>query len=520
MRTASFAMLAAAAMLTGCCGPYARPEDSFLRPGVSLNAYRNIVVAPVTGNDIDGVHLIVSNELASAGFRVVDIQDFKSFEETEKLATLFCYVTRNYYPTQYVALEFQDVGNRKVFSSRAQGEMYGQMPAIAKLAASYVKRYYTGFDESALMAPYEQGEVIKLSRDEFREYLDARGTGLDPLEGIWSEDSYTYEVGIMRDTLSGSQRDFVAFVLSTTAATWKPGQVKAEFTLTSNSGVFRTAYYLRDHSKQSSVATLEGCQFALTLKDYVKDTTFLTIFTRTYPATPNGTGVSSKPSEARGDVPSVGTGFLVSSDGTVATNFHVVDGIEAIEVYFPSRDVAFDATVMFKDKLNDIVLLKLKGFTLSKLTSEGIPYGIDGAGDVGLGGDVYTLGFPLSVVLGPSIKMSNGTISSLSGIDDDPRVFQISSPVQPGNSGGPLFNKDGNVVGIVVSSLSAKYFYERASVIPQNVNFAVKADYLRSLLAMSPGGKDALGRAGQLRGKSVEEQVKLISPFIAAIRAR
>ncbi len=518
MKDARLVALVATALLAGCCGPYARPDDSYIRPGTTLNAYKNVAIAPLRTNDVDGVEMIVRNGLASAGFQLVDIRDVKSSEETERLATLICYITYNYYPTQYVTLEFFDTWGSKVFTCRAQSEWAGQMPATARLAVSHVKEHYTGFNESAVMAPYSQGEVISMTRDKLTEYLDARDTNLDPLEGIWSEDEYTYEVGIMRDSLSGPRRDFVAFVLSTSAATWKPGQVKTEFTRTSNPGVFRTTFYLRDHSKQSSVATIDGNQFKLTLRDPVRDSEFEMTFTRTYPASPSGGGGPSERAETRRDVPSVGTGFLVSGDGIVATNFHVVDGIKTIEVYFPIKDVAFDATVMFKDKLNDIALLKMQGFTLSKLTSDAIPYAVGTSADVSPGTDVFTLGFPLSTVLGQSAKFSSGTISSLSGLDDDPRLMQISNPVQPGNSGGPLFNHHGEVVGIVVSSLNARYFYERASVLPQNVNFAVKADFLRSLIAMSPGGKGALERTSLLQGKSVEEQVKKISPFIVAIR--
>jgi serine protease Do len=358
-----------------------------------------------------------------------------------------------------------------------------------------------------------------MSREQLIGYVDRRGANPDPLEGIWADDEYTYEVGIYRDTAVAG-RDYVAFILSTSSALWKPGQVKAEFKKTSDPDVYRTTYFLRNHSKQSTVAMLEDGRMTISYRNTPADSQEQMILTRSYPASEARVRPSPGLGAGGTDVLSIGTGFVVSEDGLVATNYHVVDGVGSLEAYFPTQDKAFGATVVLKDKPNDIVLLRLQGFALAKLSTEAIPYSIGGAGDVGLGGEAYTLGFPLSVVLGKSIKMSDGTISALSGLDDDPRLLQISCPVQPGNCGGPLFNRDGNVVGIVVSSLNAGYFYEHASIIPQNVNFAVKADYLRSLLAMSPGGKDALGRVGRLRGKSVEEQVSLISPFIAAIRSQ
>ncbi len=189
-------------------------------------------------------------------------------------------------------------------------------------------------------------------------------------------------------------------------------------------------------------------------------------------------------------------------------------------MYFPTSEVGFKATIILKDKTNDLALLKLQDFKLSMLGAKSVPYGIGQASDIALGSDVFTIGFPLSVVLGQSAKVSSGTVNSLSGLDDDPRLLQISNPVQPGNSGGPLFNKDGNLIGVVVASLNASYFYERAKILPQNVNFAVKIDYLRNLISMLPNGKGVLERTSTLKGKSIEEQVRMISPFVASIKSR
>lgn len=508
-----------ALLLAGCCGPTIRPSDTYWRPGVATSAYKNVLVSGPR-YDPDGVTSAVENAFARVGLTVLTESQYKSAEEVERLATLLCGVeVRSEYPAA-VTIELRDVAQGRVFSTRATtGVSYGGIRDLANMAVAEFTRQYAGYDRTATMAPYSRGEVINMSRQQFTDYVDKRGADLDLLEGIWADDKYTYEVGIYRDT-TVADRDFVAFVISTSAATWRPGQVKAEFRKTSDPGVYRTTYYLRDHSKQTTVAKLGDGWMTISYSSPYSDSQEQMVLTRSYPASEGRARPSPEPRAGGIGTPSIGTGFLVSEDGLVATNFHVVDGIEAVEVYFPSMDVSFDGTVVLKDRPSDIVLLKLEGFALSKLTSKGVPYGIAGAGDIGLGGEAFTLGFPLSVVLGQSIKLSDGTVSALSGIDDDPRLFQISCPVQPGNSGGPLFNKDGNVVGVVVSSLNASYFHERASIMPQNVNFAVKADYLRSLLAMSPGGKDALARAGRLRGKSVEDQVKLISPFIAAIRSR
>jgi S1-C subfamily serine protease len=101
-----------------------------------------------------------------------------------------------------------------------------------------------------------------------------------------------------------------------------------------------------------------------------------------------------------------------------------------------------------------------------------------------LGEESFVIGFPLTDQLGSDHKVTTGTISALSGSQGDSRLLQFSAPVQPGNSGGPLFNSHGEVVGVVVSTLSAWQSLRSGGPLPQNVNFAIKTDYLLVMLKM------------------------------------
>lgn len=106
--------------------------------------------------------------------------------------------------------------------------------------------------------------------------------------------------------------------------------------------------------------------------------------------------------------------------------------------------------------------------------------------EVRIGDKAFTVGYPLSNILGNKPKYSEGVINAISGVRNDPKSFQISIPIQPGNSGGPLFNDKGEVIGIVTSSLDAQATSTVAGNFPQNVNFAIKSTFIKNLLPTLP----------------------------------
>jgi S1-C subfamily serine protease len=132
--------------------------------------------------------------------------------------------------------------------------------------------------------------------------------------------------------------------------------------------------------------------------------------------------------------------------------------------------------VVQKDKINDVAILQPDSFA-------GLPKGLPLAqGDLGVAQKVFTLGYPQTQLLGNSLKFTEGTVSALRGLHDDPRCIQVSAPVQSGNSGGPLLNTNGEVVGVIVSKLAAVNVFAWTGDLPQNVNFAVRIDYVKALL--------------------------------------
>lgn len=171
-----------------------------------------------------------------------------------------------------------------------------------------------------------------------------------------------------------------------------------------------------------------------------------------------------------------GTGFFVTDDGYLVTSYHVIK--DAGEIFLVTATGTIPAEVIKAEASSDLALLKASGHFSA------LP--IADSRKVKLGGPVITVGFPNPPLMGFSAKFARGDIAALSGVFDEPLRFQISVPIQPGNSGGALLDSGGNVVGIVSQGIDLKKAFESDGVLPQNVNYAIKSIYLSRLLESVP----------------------------------
>ena len=189
---------------------------------------------------------------------------------------------------------------------------------------------------------------------------------------------------------------------------------------------------------------------------------------------------SQQPPEATESVYS-GTGFLFSAKDYVITNWHVVRGTNNIKVKFLNGE-KIKAEVALKDPQNDIAFLKLE--RQPQLPPSNLKIG--DSSNMKMGDKVFTIGYPAHFLMGDNPKYTEGVVNATSGLQDDPTVFQVSVEIQPGNSGGPLFNETGEVIGITSSSLDPEAAVEAFGTLPQNVNYAIKSTYISALLPMLP----------------------------------
>jgi len=198
-----------------------------------------------------------------------------------------------------------------------------------------------------------------------------------------------------------------------------------------------------------------------------------------------------------------GSGFAISSNGYILTNYHVIKDADSIYVQ-NSKGTSFKAKRFYTDPVNDIAILKINDSSFDQLGS--LPYSIKKAG-AGIGEIVYTLGYPKDdVVLG------DGYISSKTGLNGDTLAYQVAIPVNPGNSGGPLLDNAGNIVGVINGKENKT----------DGAAFAVKSRYIVEAVNSIP--QDSLnkripyGKRSQLQGLKRNKQVEKMQDYVFMIK--
>jgi S1-C subfamily serine protease len=186
-----------------------------------------------------------------------------------------------------------------------------------------------------------------------------------------------------------------------------------------------------------------------------------------------------------------GSGIVVNEMGDTLTAYHVVVGCQRVHV--SANTFEADASIVAKDAMLDLAVLR----TISSVKT----YARVKAETIALGEPAIAMGFPLSGVLSSGTTVTSGIVNAKAGMKDDGRMFQFSAPVQPGNSGGPVFDQNGNVMGIVVSSLNALAFLLTSGSSPQNVGFAIKNDRISTFLS-SNNIKTSPGKNGDRQNEA------------------
>lgn len=198
---------------------------------------------------------------------------------------------------------------------------------------------------------------------------------------------------------------------------------------------------------------------------------------------------------------SIGSGIIIDTKGHILTDEHVVRGCVQPTVT-DTAGHSVKAEITARDGANDIALLS----TTHSWTE---PAALRDGHDPRLGDGVVVAGYPLGGLLGSGLIVTTGSLSALSGLNDDSRMFQISAPIQPGDSGGPVLDQSGHLLGMVSATLNSMTLAAAAGIIPQNVNFALKTVIIQNFLQMhqidyahgAPANDLQSGEVGELARK-------------------
>jgi S1-C subfamily serine protease len=210
------------------------------------------------------------------------------------------------------------------------------------------------------------------------------------------------------------------------------------------------------------------------------------------------------------DVKATGSGLLLSQSGYISTNYHVIEDAKTITVEITEEGVAksYNATIIQKDIANDLAILKIedKSFVTIK---EALKYSVKESGMVEVGSPVFTIGFPYALGgMGKESKYTDGKVSARTGYNGAVNSYQTSIPVQPGNSGGPVFNDSGQLIGVINATIRDA----------DNVSYAIKLNYLKTLIELLP---EAINLPNfNSSNLSSEQKIKNISPCVVLIKVK
>lgn len=278
---------------------------------------------------------------------------------------------------------------------------------------------------------------------------------------------------------------------------WSIGDIKANLIKTSTLYLYKVKWYGKDKtiSEDLYITFENGFMKCIWTDDQTQD-----LYVKLFPTANDNIIQSGNQSK-----PASGTGFGIASNGIIVTNYHVIDGAKIIKVRGINSDFnkTYKAKVLVSDKNNDLALIQIDDYGFTSLGT--IPYTIK-TGLAGVGENIFVLGYPLRATMGDEIKLTNGIISSKTGFQGDITSYQISAPVQPGNSGGPLFNSQGNLIGII----NAKHTGA------ENASYAVKTNYLTNLIDLL-SSPPKLQTINSLTGKTLTQQVEMAKKFVFII---
>ena len=374
--------------------------------------------------------------------------------------------------------------------------------------------------------PLLNAQLDPISEDEIKSYILSQIESYDPIMGIYIVKSYQIRSTPKKtDTYEMKGKDLYKVAIVRKGSCFIrveiPNKVNINILqcLIYPTSIPDTYLWNKEEFKPTSIDTYEGSLYELTPQQIIDQTEltakdiqkhsyrvyYKTVWTKIFPSESYINQIIKKPETRKEDIILTGTGFAITSTGYIATNYHVIEGAKSISIKGINRDfnTTFNAKVVITDQKNDLAIIKVDDQDFNQI--EKIPYTLkESLSEVGE--DIFVLGYPLTGSMGEEVKLTNGIVSSRTGYEGDISLYQISAPVQPGNSGGPLFDSKGNVIGIV----SAKHTQA------ENAGYAIKTSYLNNLINLVDPPLP-IPSTNTISSYSLPEKVKTLRNFVFII---
>lgn len=478
----------------------------------ALNGYKYVYVPVLVYDDgrvdIWGISDKINKAFTDKGFTVItSLERAKEISKVDPCSIIDCTISHTNVTvgTNSVTLTIRNCKDEIIYSNtgRAMGlSMQDDFNKATRRAFGDIAELKYKFDP--LLTPKFDNPNIEITAEKeatLKNYFD--NNQIDILEGIYKSyqnDAFGYyKLGIKKRS-----NEFIAIVIESESKIWKPGEVKAIFEKSSMQGFYSVRWYMSNKKLYETFAEItNGGILSVEFKES-SGAKSISKLVKMYPSAEQNKKEPRTPDAS-------GSGFLISLNGMIATNAHVIADSKEIEVSFSNEKgtKSYKAKKILVDSKNDVAIIQISDEKFKDL--ETLPFGISENAEIGE--KVFTIGYPLNDIMGSNFKVTDGIISAKSGISDDVRFYQISVPLQPGNSGGPLFNKDGNIIGITSARLNSN----AVGTLVQNVNYAIKSNYLSNLVSMLPGIKSP-SPTSILAKKELQEQVKVLKNFVCLIK--
>ena len=420
---------------------------------------------------------------------------------------------RNKKAEHSIHLDFIDCNGNIVFSSsgrNSKSNWKGDYKISIQNAFNFLNNFNYSYDETSknkysnISIQNKNDSIAFHFEDSLRSYFDINGT--EHIEGIWQffgqgsnqSKNKSYKIAIVKTKFR-----YNAYMLDYRDG-FQPFDLRASIETTSDDNLLAIDWKINnDRSKliKGYIKQNNKIEFQV-LSLWTQD-----VLHKVYPNDNKRSSVRKNNSNWTGN----GSGIIISRSGYIVTNYHVIENSNEIEIEFilNGEIQKLNAEVISSDKINDLGIIKIDDNNFKSLKNLSYNFKIE-TSDVGT--KVYAFGYPMALsIMGKEMKVTDGIISAKTGFNGDITRYQITAPIQGGNSGGPLFDDKGNLIAINSSKIR--------NDIADNVGYSIKSSYVLNLIDVLPNSIE-LPSSKKLYSMSLTDQIKEISKYVVLVKVK